>query len=78
MDKIGYAAPYTGNDRNPDPRTLAMTLWGDLDVSVIDELPPGRKPIQTIHWGENSRPRLHEFMKRDQIRTSGLRGLSSD
>ena len=49
----------------PIPRTLAMTLWGDLDVSVIDELPPGRKPIQTIHWGENSRPRLHEFMKKE-------------
>jgi len=49
----------------PIPRTLAMTFWGDLDVSVIDELPPGRKPVQTIHWGESSRPRLHEFMKRE-------------
>jgi len=49
----------------PIPRTLAMTLWGDLDVSVIDELPPGRKPIQTIHWGETSRHLLREFMKRE-------------
>ena len=50
----------------PIPRTLAMTLYGDLDVSVIDELPPGRKPVQTIHASENSRPALFKFM-RDQI-----------
>ncbi len=50
----------------PIPRTLAMTLYGDLDVSVIDELPPGRKPVQTIHASENRRPALFKFM-RDQI-----------
>ena len=50
----------------PIPRTLAMTLYGDLDVSVIDELPPGRKPVQTIHATDSKRPALYKFM-RDQI-----------
>jgi ATP-dependent DNA helicase RecG len=47
----------------PIPRTLAMTLYGDLDVSVIDELPPGRKPIKTIHFTESQRLRVFGFMK---------------
>jgi ATP-dependent DNA helicase RecG len=47
----------------PIPRTLAMTLYGDLDVSVIDELPPGRKPIQTVHRYENKRHEVYQFMK---------------
>lgn len=46
----------------PIPRTLAMTIYGDLDVSVIDELPPGRKPIQTIHFNESQRLKLNGFM----------------
>jgi ATP-dependent DNA helicase RecG len=50
----------------PIPRTLAMTFYGDLDVSIIDELPPGRKPIQTIHRFETHRPQLYQFM-REQI-----------
>lgn len=50
----------------PIPRTLAMTLYGDLDVSVIDELPVGRKPIQTVHFYENQRLRMFGFMK-DEI-----------
>ena len=50
----------------PIPRTLAMTLYGDLDVSVIDEMPPGRKPVQTIHATESKRPALYRFM-REQI-----------
>ena len=50
----------------PIPRTLAMTLYGDLDVSVIDELPPGRKPVQTLHITEGKRPALYGFM-RDEI-----------
>lgn len=50
----------------PIPRTLALTQYGDLDVSVIDELPPGRKPIRTELWYENRRLRLIGFM-REQI-----------
>jgi ATP-dependent DNA helicase RecG len=48
----------------PIPRTLAMTVYGDLDVSVIDELPPGRKPIQTYHLYENKRSNLLRFMQK--------------
>ena len=50
----------------PIPRTLAMTLYGDLDVSVIDELPPGRKPVQTMLIGQGKRRALYKFM-RDEI-----------
>ena len=46
----------------PIPRTLAMTLYGDLSVSVIDELPPGRKPIQTFHYYQSKRQSLNQFM----------------
>lgn len=48
----------------PIPRTLAMTLYGDLDVSVIDELPPGRRPIQTFHYTDSARLRLWGFLKK--------------
>lgn len=51
----------------PIPRTLAMTLYGDLDISVIDELPAGRKPIKTVHFFENQRLRVFGFM-RDEIK----------
>ena len=44
----------------PIPRTLAMTVYGDLDVSVIDELPPGRKPIQTLHYRQMDRGKLYQ------------------
>ncbi len=47
----------------PIPRTLAMTVYGDLDVSVIDELPPGRKPIQTYHYYENRRQQVYNFLR---------------
>lgn len=47
----------------PIPRTLAMTLYGDLDVSVIDQLPPGRKPIRTVHRYDTKRADLYDFMK---------------
>lgn len=49
----------------PIPRTLAMTLYGDLDVSVIDELPPGRKDIETVHWFESKRLRLFGFLEQE-------------
>jgi ATP-dependent DNA helicase RecG len=47
----------------PIPRTLAMTVYGDLDVSVIDELPPGRKPIETHHFFENRRKQVNNFLR---------------
>ena len=47
----------------PIPRTLAMTLYGDLEVSVIDELPPGRKPIQTLHLFDNRRKSLNKMIR---------------
>lgn len=50
----------------PIPRTLAMSLYGDLDISVINELPPGRKPIQTLHKFENSRLHVWKLVK-DEI-----------
>jgi len=49
----------------PIPRTLAMTLYGDLDVSVIDQLPAGRKPIKTVHFYESGRLRMFGFMKEE-------------
>ncbi|MBN2774777.1 MAG: ATP-dependent DNA helicase RecG, partial [Prolixibacteraceae bacterium] len=47
----------------PIPRTLAMTLYGDLDISVIDELPPGRKQIQTLHFYDNNRGKVINFIR---------------
>ncbi|MBO5180475.1 MAG: ATP-dependent DNA helicase RecG [Paraprevotella sp.] len=51
----------------PIPRTLAMTLYGDLDVSVIDELPPGRKPIRTIHQFDSQREGLYRAMRQQLV-----------
>jgi ATP-dependent DNA helicase RecG len=48
----------------PIPRTLAMTLYGDLDISIIDELPPGRKPIQTAHYYDSKRLVVFEFLRK--------------
>ncbi|MDR0348243.1 MAG: ATP-dependent DNA helicase RecG [Tannerella sp.] len=49
----------------PIPRTLAMTLYGDLDVSVIDELPPGRKPVKTLHRYDNKKAELYAFLRQE-------------
>ena len=51
----------------PIPRTLALTAYGDLDYSVMDEMPPGRQPIQTVHRYDNARPQVMDFIK-DEIR----------
>jgi len=51
----------------PIPRTLAMTLYGDLDVSVIDELPPGRKPIMTLHRYDNKKAELYDFIRKEIV-----------
>ncbi len=48
----------------PIPRTLAMTLYGDLDVSVIDEMPPGRKPVQTYHYFDSKRLTMYGFLRK--------------
>jgi len=48
----------------PIPRTLAMTLYGDLDVSVIDQMPPGRKPIVTRHATADAIEQVYSFVKR--------------
>src|SRR5690606_15282222 len=52
----------------PIPRTLAMTLYGDLDISVIDELPKGRKPIKTLHKYDAHRLQINQFI-RDQVKS---------
>ena len=48
----------------PIPRTLAMTLYGDLDVSVLDEMPPGRQPVQTVHYPASRRGTVYSFMRK--------------
>lgn len=61
-DKLPHVLVMTAT---PIPRTLAMTLYGDLDVSVIDELPPGRKPILTMHRYDNKKAQLFEFLRKE-------------
>ena len=49
----------------PIPRTLAMSVYGDLDNSIIDELPPGRKPVKTFHWFDKNRLKMIQFLKQE-------------
>ncbi|NLF34568.1 MAG: ATP-dependent DNA helicase RecG, partial [Clostridiales bacterium] len=70
--RAGLTAKATGDVRphllvlsaTPIPRTLALIVYGDLDVSVIDELPPGRRPVETFVIGESTRARLYRFVRR--------------
>jgi ATP-dependent DNA helicase RecG len=59
------APPVLIMSATPIPRTLAMTLYGDLDVSVIDELPPGRKPVKTVHRYDNKKAELYAFLRQE-------------
>lgn len=61
----GFAPHILVMTATPIPRTLAMTLYGDLDVSVLDEMPPGRKPVQTMLIGEGKRAAMYNFMRRE-------------
>lgn len=69
---VAQRATLRGKGESPDvlvmtatpiPRTLALTLYGDLDVSVLDQLPPGRKPVVTVARGENKRRAIYDFMR---------------
>jgi len=64
-EKSGHPPHVLVMTATPIPRTLAMTVYGDLDVSVIDELPPGRKPIKTVHYYESKRLAMFGFLKQE-------------
>ena len=63
----------------PIPRTLAMTAYGDLDVSILDEMPPGRKEIKTVHRTDKSRLVVFDFIEKQIAEgEAGLYGIPSD
>ncbi len=64
-EKAVYPPHVLVMSATPIPRTLAMTLYGDLDVSVIDQLPPGRKPIETMHKYDSQRERVYGFIREE-------------
>lgn len=63
LQEKGYNPDVLVMTATPIPRTLALTLYGDLDVSVINELPPGRRPVKTYWRTENSLPKVYEFIR---------------
>ncbi|MCW5982582.1 MAG: ATP-dependent DNA helicase RecG [Bryobacteraceae bacterium] len=65
MMEKGVAPDVLVMTATPIPRTLALTIYGDLDVSVLDEMPPGRKPIKTYHVAEDQLERVYSFLKKE-------------
>src|SRR5205807_1776777 len=63
LKKKGYAADVLVMTATPIPRTLALTVYGDLDVLVIDTLPPGRRPVRTLLFAETQRARLYRLVE---------------
>lgn len=63
LKQKGFSPDVLVMTATPIPRSLALTAYGDLDVSVIDALPPGRKPIKTSYWTENSKSKMYEFLE---------------
>ena len=71
-------AAYAAHERDADPRSLAMVLYGDMEVSFVDEMPPGRTPIQTKVFSERERNRVYALVLEELKRgSSGLRCVAA-